>query len=339
MTLKKNSGMAVLVTGGAGYIGSHAAKALSQAGMIPVAFDNLSTGHKWAVQWGPLVEGDLADSGLLRSTIRRYGIEAAIHFAAVALVGESMEKPGLYFQTNCSGTLSLLEAMREEGVRALVVSSSCATYGIPERLPISETEPQLPINPYGESKLMVERMLHWYEQAHDLAWVALRYFNAAGADSDGDLGEDHNPETHLIPRVILAALGLEPEVSVYGTDYDTEDGTAVRDYVHVTDLAQAHVSALKYLLRGEKSGSFNLGTGHGCSVKAVIAAVEKESGRAVPCQLCPRRPGDPAVLVADPSKANRNLGWNPLHSSLENIAHTAWRWHAKQCEKAYREAV
>jgi UDP-glucose-4-epimerase GalE len=337
--LEKTSDLPVLVTGGAGYIGSHTAKALSQAGMAPVVFDNLSTGHRRAVQWGPLVEGDLADSESLRSAIRRHGIKAVIHFAAVALVGESMEKPGLYFRTNCSGTLSLLEAMREEGVRTLVVSSSCATYGIPERLPISEAEPQHPINPYGESKVMVERMLHWYEQAHGLSWVALRYFNAAGADPDGELGEDHSPETHLIPRVILAALGLESAVSVYGTDYATEDGTAVRDYVHVTDLAEAHVSALKRLLRGEKSEAFNLGTGHGCSVKAVIAAVEKESGRAVPYQLCPRRPGDPAVLVANASKANRHLGWNPVHSSLKDIVQTAWRWHVKHCEKAYQEAV
>ena len=337
--MEKSRGLPVLVTGGAGYIGSHTAKALSRAGMMPVVFDNLSTGHRWAVQWGPLVEGDIADTALLRNVLRWFGIQAVIHFAAVALVGESMEKPGHYFQTNCSGTLSLLEAMRQEGVGKLVVSSSCATYGIPERLPISEAEPQHPINPYGESKLMVERMLRWYEQCHGLSWAALRYFNAAGADPDGELGEDHKPETHLIPRVILAALGIEAAVSVYGTDYATEDGTALRDYVHVTDLARAHVSACRYLLRGERSDAFNLGTGQGCSVKAVISAVEKESGRPVPYQLCPRRPGDPAELVADVSKAKKCLEWKPLHSTLENIVRTAWSWHLKHCEAAAWETL
>lgn len=318
--------MKVLVVGGAGYVGSHTAKALYQAGYTPVVFDNLSLGHRWAVKWGPLVEGDILDSSTLLSTMLEQQVEAIIHFAANAYVGESMEQPGKYFRNNVVGTLNLLEAARESGVQYVVFSSSCATYGIPESLPICEEHPQRPINPYGESKLMGERLLHWFGECYGLRWVALRYFNAAGADPDGELGEMHNPETHLIPLVIGAALGSHPPVQVFGTDYSTVDGTAIRDYVHVSDLALAHVKALEYLQRGGASDVFNLGTGTGYSVGQVIEMVERVGGRSVPYIKAPRRLGDPPELVANPVKASQVLGWKAKWN-LEDIVQTAWRWH------------
>ena len=320
---------AVLVTGGAGFIGSHTSKRLARAGYEPVVYDNLVNGNRWAVKWGPFVEGDLADPAILRRVLREYSIQAVIHFAAYAYVGESMRAAGKYFVNNVTNTLNLLEAMRETGVKNIVFSSSCATYGIPSRLPIGESEPQSPISPYGETKLMAEKALRWYGEVHGFRWAALRYFNAAGADPEGEIGEHHDPETHLIPLVIQAALGQRPEVEVFGTDYPTPDGTALRDYIHVNDLADAHVKALEHLLAGGEPAPFNLGTGSGHSVLDVIRAVERLSGREVPMRTSPRREGDPAVLVADPARAGRVLGWKPRFTELSGIVQTAWAWHAR----------
>jgi UDP-arabinose 4-epimerase len=322
----------VMVTGGAGYIGSHACKALAAAGWTPVTFDNLSSGHRWAVKWGPLVQGHLADTALVRQTLRRYDIQTVLHFAANAYVGESMRDPGKYFRNNSAGTFSLLDAMVDAGVPRLVLSSTCATYGQPQYLPLCEDHPQLPVNPYGESKLFIERALKWYEHAHGLQSVVLRYFNAAGADADGEIGEDHQPETHLIPLVIQAALGRHPQLQVFGTDYPTRDGTAVRDYVHVTDLAAAHVAALDHLAAGRPSVSLNLGTGRGHTVREVIRAVEAVAGCCVPVHMAPRRPGDPAVLVAGSARTRQLLDWQPRHSDLHTIVATAWAWHTRHAD-------
>ena len=317
----------ILVTGGAGYIGSHTCKALSEAGYKPVTFDNLVYGHAWAVKWGPLIEGDLADGALVREVLKEYSIEAVIHFAAYAYVGESMQNPGKYYRNNIINTINLLDAMVARGIGQIVFSSTCATYGMPERIPIDEQPPQLPVNPYGETKLGIERALHWYSQAHDLRAAALRYFNAAGADPEAGIGEDHDPETHLIPLVIETALGRRSHVDIFGTDYPTPDGSAIRDYIHVTDLATAHVQALEKLRAGSDNLFLNLGTGYGHSVKDVIAMVEMVSGRTVEARNAPRRPGDPAELVAGTGRAGELLGWQPQHSSLANIIETALRWH------------
>jgi UDP-glucose-4-epimerase GalE len=320
---------AVLVTGGAGYIGSHTCKALALAGCLPVTLDNLIHGHKAAVRWGPLVEGDIRDRALVEGAIREHRIEAVVHFAGYAYVGESMRDPGKYFGNNVAASLALLEAMQARGVGRFVFSSTCATYGVPESLPILEEHSQRPVSPYGESKLFVERALHWYGVAHGLRSVALRYFNAAGADPDGQIGEDHDPETHLIPLAIGAALGKRPPLQIYGADYPTPDGTAVRDYVHVTDLAEAHVRALDYLDAGGESTAFNLGTGRGCSVREVVAAVERMAGRELPRREAAPRAGDPAILVAEPGRSCKLLGWAPQHSDLDAIIATAWRWHTR----------
>ncbi|HUC12230.1 MAG TPA: UDP-glucose 4-epimerase GalE, partial [Stellaceae bacterium] len=262
----------ILVTGGAGYIGSHACKRLAHAGYRPVVYDNLSRGHREAVRWGPLVEGDLADGARLRAAIVEYRVAAVMHFAAYAYVGESVTNPALYYRNNLAGSLSLLEAMRESGVGEIVFSSTCATYGTPDIVPIRESAPQSPVNPYGETKLAIERALHWYGQAYGLRSVALRYFNAAGADPEGEIGECHEPETHLVPLVLQAALGQRSHIDIFGTDYPTPDGTAIRDYVHVDDLATAHLRALERLRGGGDSIAVNLGTGSGCSVREVIVA-------------------------------------------------------------------
>jgi UDP-arabinose 4-epimerase len=319
----------VVVTGGAGYIGSHTCKQLARQGYSPIVFDNLSEGHRWAVRHGPLIEGDLADTGLLREALQQARPEAVIHFAASAYVGESMHDPLKYFRNNVAGTISLLEAMRDAGVRRIVFSSTCATYGRPTAIPIPEDQPQAPVNPYGESKLFVERMLEWSAQTYGLGYVALRYFNAAGADADGELGEAHDPETHLVPLAIHAALGSRDHLDVYGTDYATPDGTAIRDYIHVTDLARAHVAALRYLERGGTRSAFNVGTGTGVSVRDVIGCVESVSQRTVPVKERPRRAGDPEALVADAGRAQAILGWQPHQSDLKTIVETAWRWHVQ----------
>ena len=320
------SSRAVLVTGGAGYIGSHAAKALSRAGYTVVVYDNLVAGHRGAVKYGTLVEGDITDVAAVRDALRRHDIFAVMHFAAFLDVGESVREPARYYRNNVGGALSVLEAMAAESVRNFVFSSTCATYGEPIETPIVESHPQQPINSYGETKLAVERALPHFERAHGIAWVAMRYFNAAGADPDGELGEDHSPEIHVIPRAIAAARG-GPGLQVFGDDYPTPDGTCLRDYIHVADLADAHVRALDAIAETGKSGAYNLGTGHPHSVREVIDAVEHVTGRKVPWTLAPRRPGDPAVLYAAPHKAQSELRWMPRFGDLETIVRTAYAWH------------
>ncbi len=321
--------MRVLVTGGAGYIGSHTAKLLATSGHVPIVFDDLSQGHDWAVKWGPIERGSLSDQERLREVLARHPVDAVIHFAANALVGESMSNPTKYFRNNTVGTLNLLDAMHAAGVDRIVFSSTCATYGNPVRVPIDEGHPQAPVNPYGESKLMVEKILRWYGECYGLRWMALRYFNAAGADPDGEIGEDHDPESHLIPLVIGAAMGTRPPVKIFGTDYDTPDGTAIRDYVHVMDLAEAHLRALQRLDEGTPSQAVNLGTGQGQSVRAVVTTVSHTAGKAVPAVESPRRAGDPATLVADPARARDVLGWTCRYPDLDVIVEHAWRWHTK----------
>ena len=324
----------VLVTGGAGYIGSHTAKELARSGYRVVVYDNLSRGHRWAVRWGPLIEGDLHDEERLRSVLIDHRIEAVLHFAALIAVGESMQTPEVYFHNNVGGTLCLLNAMRAAHVRRLVFSSTAGVYGIPETVPIEESTPTIPLSPYGDSKLMVEKILHWEGVCHGLSWAALRYFNAAGGDAEGETGEDHHPETHLIPIVLQAAQGLREACPVFGSDYPTPDGTCIRDYVHVTDLADAHVKAMKYLENGGASAAMNLGTGAGYSVREILSAAEKAVGRPIPAVHQPRRPGDPPRLIAAAARAQQILGWKPAHSSLENILETAWRWQEKHASVA-----
>lgn len=322
------SGRNVLVTGGAGYIGSHACKALAAAGYRPIAFDNLVYGHREAVKWGPFEAGDITDADALGAAIKTHAIDAVMHFAAYAYVGESVADPGKYYRNNVIGTLAILEAMRDAGVKTLIFSSSCATYGIPDGVPIREDMSQRPISPYGESKLMSERMIADFGRAHGLSWAALRYFNAAGADPDGETGEDHDPETHLIPLALDAAAGKR-ELTLFGDDYPTADGTCIRDYIHVTDLAEAHVAALGALLDGAESTALNLGTGEGVSNREVVDTVERVTGRPVPHSIGPRRPGDPPALVADPRLALEKLGWKARMSDIETIVATAWRWHQR----------
>jgi len=319
---------AVLVTGGAGYIGSHAAKALARAGYQVIVFDNLVAGHRAAVKWGPLVQGDITDTKTIAGTIRQYDIFAVMHFAAYLDVGESVREPAKYYRNNVGGALAVLEAMVATGVKHLVFSSTCATYGEPIETPLTEAHPQQPINSYGETKLAVERALPHFEHAYGIHSVALRYFNASGADPDGELGEHHDPEIHLIPRTIEAANGGRP-LQVFGDDYPTPDGTCLRDYVHVSDLADAHVKALQATVETGRSGAYNLGTGHPHSVRDIITAVERVTGRTVPWTLAPRRPGDPAILYASPQKAHAELHWSPQFVGAEPIVGTAWEWHRK----------
>ena len=318
--------MRVLVTGGAGYIGSHACKALARGGHEPIVFDNLSTGHAHAVRWGPLVVGDIRDAAALDGAFALHRPDMVMHFAALAYVGESVRHPAAYYETNVAGTLSLLQAMQRAGTNAIVFSSTCATYGEPDQLPISETTPQQPINPYGFTKLAAERMLHDFGAAYGLRWTALRYFNAAGADPDGELGEEHDPETHAIPLAIQSALGLRPPFQVFGDDYPTPDGSAIRDYVHVSDLAQAHLLAVRYLQAGGESRAFNLATGVGVSVFAITRAVAAATGREVPLVRAPRRPGDPPALYASGALAREVLGWTPRYTSIDETVATAARW-------------
>lgn len=317
------------MTGGAGYIGSHAAKALKQAGYTVVVFDNLVAGHREAVRYGSLVEGDITDLEAVRRALREHRIWAVMHFAAFLDVGESVREPARYYRNNVTGALTVLEAMSLEGVQLFVFSSTCATYGEPIETPISEAHPQQPINSYGESKLAVERALPHFERAFGIHWTALRYFNAAGADPDGEIGEDHSPEIHIIPRAIEAAMG-GPGLQVFGDDYPTPDGTCLRDYIHVSDLADAHVKALEAIADTRHSTVYNLGTGHPHSVREVIGAVERISGRRVPWTLAPRRAGDPAVLYASAHKAQRELRWTPRYADIDTIVRTAWQWHQRQ---------
>ncbi|MBC8133274.1 MAG: UDP-glucose 4-epimerase GalE [Deltaproteobacteria bacterium] len=322
--------VSILIVGGAGYIGSQTAKLVAKAGQSPVVFDNLVYGHRWAVKWGPLVEGDLADAALIARVLKEHQVTAVIHFAAYTYVGESVMNPRKYFRNNVVNTLNLLDAMVDNGVRDIVFSSTCATYGEPREVPISEQHHQNPVNPYGESKLAVEKMLHWYHGAYGLRYAALRYFNAAGADPDGDVGEDHDPETHLIPLAIEAAFGRRPALDIFGTDYPTPDGTAIRDYIHVADLADAHILALDRLRQGTGPLRLNLGTGTGHSVREVIVAVEKATGRKVPVRETGRRAGDPPALVADARKAAEILGWTPKYARIDTIVEHACRWHQRE---------
>ena len=320
----------ILVVGGAGYIGSHVVLALKKAGYDVVILDNLVYGHKDLVEkvlQVELVIGDIADRPLLDRLFETHDIAAVMHFAAYAYVGESVEQPAKYYRNNVMGSLILFEAMLAASVTKLVFSSTCATYGIPTTVPITEEHPQHPINPYGASKLMVEQMLSDFDKAHNFKSVCFRYFNAAGADPMGLLGEDHSPETHLIPLVLLAALGKRESVSIFGTDYPTPDGSCIRDYIHVADLAQAHVLGLEYLLKGGKSDVFNLGNSNGFSVREVIETARQITGKEIKVIECDRRPGDPPCLVGSAAKATNILGWNPQYSRLEDILSHAWQWH------------
>jgi UDP-glucose 4-epimerase len=316
----------ILVTGGAGYIGSHAVQALLDAGQAVVILDNLSEGHREAVTGGEFVEGDLRDTAWLDAIFRDHEFEAVIHFAAHCYVGESVEDPEKYYRNNVGSFLSLVSVMRNHGVRQFIFSSTAAVYGVPTVVPIKESHALQPINPYGFSKFVVENMLRDYSRAYDLRFVSLRYFNAAGASPSGTLGESHDPETHLIPRVLGAATGRYPHLDLFGTDYPTPDGTCIRDYIHVSDLARAHLAALAYLAQGSENLVVNLGNSRGYSVKEIIEVAEKVTGRPIPVVPSPRREGDPAVLVCDNSLSSRVLRWIPEISSLEEIVRTAWNW-------------
>jgi UDP-glucose-4-epimerase GalE len=315
----------VLVAGGAGYIGSHTCKALAEAGHTPIVYDNLHTGHAWAVKWGPLERGDLNDAGTLDVVLKRHRPQAVIDFAGLIDVGESNREPALYYRNNVTSVVTLVEAMRANDVGSIVFSSSCATYGLPERLPMVEDMRQEPINPYGRTKLMSEMILRDACAAYGMAAVALRYFNASGADASGESGEEHDPETHLIPLVLQAAAGTRANITVFGNDYDTPDRTCIRDYVHVSDLASAHVAALDVCAPG-KFAAYNLGTGRGVSITEVIELARRITGRPIAVSTAARRAGDPPMLFADASLANRELQWTPVHSDPANIVQTAWAW-------------
>ncbi|MEG2139294.1 MAG: UDP-glucose 4-epimerase GalE [Bilophila sp.] len=321
--------MKILITGGAGYIGSHTCKALAHGGHEVVTYDNLSTGHRDLVRWGAFEHGDILDVVRLREVMRRHHPDGVIHFAAKSQVGESVCLPGLYFRNNIAGTLNILEAMRDEGVENIVVSGTCAVYGQPETVPIREDAPKAPINPYGASKLFMEQMLRDFGTAHGLRSMVLRYFNAAGCDPEGETGERHDPETHLIPRALMALTGDAPELSLFGEDYATPDGTCIRDYIHVCDLAQAHVLAMQYLNTGGASGCLNLGTGNGLSVREILASIARVTGKVVPFRMAPRRAGDPPRLVADARRAGIVLHWRACQSDRDTIIDTAWNWYQR----------
>jgi UDP-arabinose 4-epimerase len=320
-----NATSAILVAGGAGYIGSHTAKVLAQQGVTPVVIDNLVTGNRWAAKFGPFVESSIGSSDQVAEAVRRYNITGAILFAAHAYVGESTSDPSKYYRNNLTETINFLDALRNAGVKRLVFSSSCSIYGMQRQMPIAEDASKDPLSPYAETKLIAEKILNWYDRAYGLHYVALRYFNAAGADPEGEIGECHDPETHLIPLAIAAATD-GPGLKIFGTDYPTPDGTALRDYIHVTDLADAHVRALRYLEGGGASIALNCGTGEGSSVQEVVDAVTRVSGRAVRAEFAPRREGDAPALVADGRKIREVLGWSPKYSSLDRIVETAWKW-------------
>lgn len=320
--------MSILVTGGAGYIGSHCVAALIDRGVDVVVVDDLSKGHKTSLKGGRLYVGSVADKKFLQNVFEQESIEAVIHFAAFSLVGESMNIPEAYFRNNVTAGLSLIETMIEFKVPYLVFSSTAATFGEPERVPIEEDDRQVPTNPYGESKLIVEHMLKWCDQAHGLKYCALRYFNVAGARPDGSIGEDHRPETHLIPLILQVAQGKREKLSLFGTDYPTKDGTCIRDYIHVDDLIDAHILALDYLRAGNPSTAFNLGNGQGFSNREIIEAARRVTGHPIPVSEEDRRPGDPAVLIASSQKAMDVLGWAPKYTNVEDIISTAWNWHS-----------
>ena len=319
--------MNILVTGGAGYIGSHCCKALSQKGFHPVTIDNLVYGHKHFVKWGEFFQGDVGDPEAVKQCLRRHQIDAVMHFAAYAYVGESVQDPLKYYENNLRNTIELLHAVVENGIKYVVFSSTCATYGMPTKTPIDESHPLNPINPYGKTKRMIEEILEDYDTAYGLKSIRLRYFNAAGADPDGEIGEDHDPETHLIPLVLDVAAAKRACINVFGTDYATPDGTCIRDYIHVTDLAEAHILALKRLMDGSESSFYNLGNGRGFSVLEVIERARHITGKDIVAEYTDRRPGDPPVLIASNEKSIAELGWKPMYADLDDIIGTAWRWH------------
>lgn len=321
--------MAILVCGGAGYIGSHINKQLHKEGYETIVFDNLIYGHKEAVKWGKLVVGDLKNMDEIEAVFKNNQIDAVFHFAAYAYVGESVDHPEKYYYNNVANTLNLLHVMMKHGCNKIIFSSTCATYGEPEKVPITEDMPQNPINPYGATKLMVERIFQDYHKAYGLQYVVLRYFNAAGADPDGEIGESHNPETHIIPLVLDAASGKRPDIKVFGTDYDTPDGSCIRDYIHVYDLATAHLLALHHLEAGKESQFFNLGNEKGTSVLEVVDSVKRVTRRNLKVTLTDRRPGDPAKLVGSSQKAQEVLGWKPIYGDIDVIVEHAWKWHEK----------
>jgi UDP-glucose-4-epimerase GalE len=322
-----NTKPTILVVGGAGYIGSHAARVLRDQGYTVVIYDNLCTGHECLAKGFPLIQADISDTSSLRKALA--DVSAVMHFAAHAYVGESVTNPRKYFRNNVEAGLNLLNTCLDSGVKIFVFSSTCAVYGVPEHVPIAENTPRNPINPYGITKMLFERALEAYDHAYGLRYASLRYFNAAGADDSGEIGELHEPETHLIPLALNAAAGTGPELQVFGEDYPTPDGTCVRDYIHVNDLAEAHIRALEVLMAGGSSLAANLGTGQGCSVREIMQAVEKATGHAVPHRIVPRRDGDPPALVADPSLAEKVLGWRSRRG-LDQIVQTAWRWHQRR---------
>ena len=326
----------ILVTGGAGYIGSHACKALAKAGYTPVAYDNLVYGHEWAVKWGPFEKGDILGRARLNEVINTYRLSAVMHFAANAYVGESVENPAKYYRNNVAGTLTLLNALRDNDIDKLIFSSTCATYGIPETLPIPDHHPQTPVNPYGFSKLMIEQILRDFDKAYNLRSISLRYFNAAGADQECQIGEDHEPETHLIPLVLDTAARNRTHITIFGNDYETPDGSCIRDYIHVDDLAVAHVLTLKSLERGATSTAYNLGNGKGFSVKEVIDVAQNITGVNIPINFGERRLGAPPYLVGDARRAQSKLKWYPRHTSLESIIQTAWDWHLRKQDILYK---
>ena len=326
--------MTTLVLGGAGYIGSHMVKRLLEKGETPVVVDNLVTGHRAAVDpQAKFYEGDLADQDFMRNVFKENpDIDVVIHFGAYSLVSESMKKPLKYFDNNVAGLIKLLEVMKEVGVNKLVFSSSAATYGIPDKMPIKETDPQNPINPYGESKLMMEKIMHWADEAYGMKFVALRYFNVAGAWSDGSIGEDHNPETHLMPIILQVAQGKRDKLQIYGDDYNTPDGTNIRDYVHPIDLADAHILAADYLRNGNPSDVFNLGSSTGFSNLEMLKAAREVTGKEIPAEIAGRRGGDSDTLIAASDKARRVLGWNPQYDDVHKLIETAWKWHSSHPE-------
>jgi UDP-glucose 4-epimerase len=323
----------ILIVGGAGYIGSHVNKALNKKGYETIVFDNLIYGHKEFVKWGKFYMGDLKNRDDIERVFKENHIDAVMHFSAYTYVGESVKNPSKYYTNNLINTINLLDLMVKYNIKKFIFSSSCATYGVPLEIPITEAHPQNPVNPYGKTKFMVEKVLEDYDRAYGLKYVNLRYFNAAGADPDSEIGEWHDPETHLIPLAIYNAIGINSNITVFGTDYKTDDGTCVRDYIHVNDLASAHILALEYLMSEKKSNSFNLGNGNGFSVKKILDVVESKSGKKLNIIYGPRREGDPAVLVGSSKKAYEVLGWKPFYDRIDLIVETAYNWHKKQLEE------
>lgn len=331
--MEKRDDSYLLIVGGAGYIGSHTNKMLAQLGYKTIVLDNLIYGHRHFVKWGIFMEGDIADRNLLDNLFQKYPIKAVMHFSAFAYVGESVQHPSKYYNNNVVNTINLLDTMVKHDVKHFIFSSTCATFGEPSYLPIDEKHPQNPMSPYGKSKLMVEQILADYEHAYDLKHIILRYFNASGADPDCEIGEDHTPETHLIPLVLDAAIGKRDSISVFGTDYDTEDGTCVRDYIHINDLAKAHILGLEWMLKHNQSNQFNLGNGEGFSVKQIIDVVKKVTNRDFTINYADKRDGDPATVIGSYEKVKEVLGWEPEFNTIESIIDTAWAWHQKQFQK------